>query len=147
MIFSGYFGWMFCKRVGGPAIPPPKNCPWKVRWATSWEFYYSSPTPLTFTLWKITEVKIKIFWWLNLFQQNSLAECEDKMTNFSDAKDLQTPMSAGYLYKKTFFQSFPNKNRFKLTRSESERRLPPARFERTDSGLTGEINLYSLPFR
>lgn len=102
-----------------------------------WVLFF--PTTLfTFTLWKITEGKIRIFWWLNsIFKQNSLAECEDKMTNFSDAKDLQTPMSAGYLYKKTFFQTFPNKNRFKLTRSESERRLPPAKFERTDSGLTG----------
>ena len=53
-------------------------------------------------------------------------------------QDLKTPMSAGYLYKKSFFQNFPNKNRFKLTRSESERKLPPVKFDKTDNNSTGE---------
>ena len=79
----------------------------------------------------------------------SLLETDERILNpFCDAKDvrdgrdrdrhpdLKTPMSAGYLYKKSFFQNFPNKNRFKLTRSESERKLPPV--DKTDNNFTGK---------
>ena len=56
------------------------------------------------------------------FQQQSLLDSDERLSNpFSD---LKTPMSAGYLQKKTFFSNFP-KTRFKLKRSESDRTLPP----------------------
>ena len=76
----------------------------------------------------------------------SLLETDERILNpFCESRDvrdgggrqdLKTPMSAGYLYKKSFFQNFPNKNRFKLTRSESERKLPPV-VDKTDSSFTG----------
>ena len=65
------------------------------------------------------------------------------MTNsFSDVKDrdLQTPMSAGYLHKKTFFPPLAHKSRLMLRRSESERKLPaPVKYERGggEAPLTG----------
>ena len=68
---------------------------------------------------------------------------EDRMTNsFSDVKDrdLQTPMSAGYLHKKTFFPPLAHKSRLMLRRSESERKLPaPVKYERGggEAPLTG----------
>ena len=77
-------------------------------------------------------------------QQSSLVDPqEDRMTNsFSDVKDrdLQTPMSAGYLHKKTFFPPLAHKSRLMLRRSESERKLPaPVKYERGggEAPLTG----------
>ena len=82
-------------------------------------------------------IKFSLHW-----KANSLLETDERLCNpFSDLKassDIKTPMSAGYLHKKSFFQNFPNKNRFKLTRSESERKLPPVKqLEKQDSTLTG----------
>ena len=66
--------------------------------------------------------KKKIYKNINIFQQQSLLDADERLSNpFSD---LKTPMSAGYLQKKTFFPNFP-KNRLKLKRSESDRTLPP----------------------
>ena len=61
-----------------------------------------------------------------------------KILRCNSDKDIKTPMSAGYLHKKSFFTHFPaNRNRFKLTRSESERKLPPVK---TENNMTGKIN-------
>ena len=82
-------------------------------------------------------------------QQSSLVDPqEDRMTNsFSDVKerDLQTPMSAGYLHKKTFFPPLAHKSRLMLRRSESERKLPaPVKYERGggEPQLTGNIPVW-----
>ena len=74
---------------------------------------------------------------INIFQQQSLLDADERLSNpFSD---LKTPMSAGYLQKKTFFPNFP-KNRLKLKRSESDRTLPPVGNFTSHSGQNLNIN-------
>ena len=104
---------------------------------------------------KVFKLRIKVWFFgdriklIQSLQQSSLVDPqEDRMTNsFSDVKerDLQTPMSAGYLHKKTFFPPLAHKSRLMLRRSESERKLPaPVKYERGggEPQLTGNIPVW-----
>ena len=133
---KGCGGWIFCRRVGDPIHPPRNGYRWKARWVTWQKLEVPQPT-----CQRVEDFLKCLF----LRQQNSLLETDERLCNpFTDLKassDIKTPMSAGYLHKKSFFQNFPNtKNRFKLTRSESERKLPfpPVKLEKQDSTLTGK---------
>ena len=75
------------------------------------------------------------------FQQQSLLDSDERLSNpFSD---LKTPMSAGYLQKKTFFSNFP-KTRFKLKRSESDRTLPPVSNFVSHTGQNQDLDVVDI---
>ena len=81
-------------------------------------------------------------WELDAQQKLAREQKEAEEKNVLPLRELKTPMSAGYLQKKTFFPNFP-RNRLLLKRSESDRNLPPTRTEKSNTfnSNSGEIKI------